>query len=159
MRRAVAIGLVLLAAAAFYLLLIDTASLPELYAGAGVLAVSAITLVATCEPGFPQLDLRTSWLVRSWRAVVKVPIQIAIVSAAAFAQLVHRRQSRGRIRTVRFRGGEEPFDHGRAALATLFGSLAPNGIVLGTDRQKGILVVHQLHPTGGREELDVLELG
>jgi hypothetical protein len=159
MRRAATIASALLASAGFYMLLIDTASLPELYAGAAVVAMSAVTLVAVRERGFPSLDIRVRWLLRSWRAIVRIPAHVAIVSLEAFVQLGDRRRRRGAIRNVRFAGGEDPADHGRSALAVLFGSVAPNTVVLGVDPRAGRLIVHQLRQTGGREELDVLGLG
>lgn len=44
-------------------------------------------------------------------------------------------------------------------MAESLGSFAPNTIVLGIDPERGLILVHQLHPQGGRDELDVLELG
>ena len=56
-------------------------------------------------------------------------------------------------------GGDGSRDVGRRALAEGLGSLAPNTIVIGVDDERDLLLVHQLHRSGGREELDVLELG
>jgi hypothetical protein len=39
------------------------------------------------------------------------------------------------------------------------GSLAPNTIVIGIDDERDLMLVHQLRRDGGRDELDVLELG
>lgn len=59
-----------------------------------------------------------------------------------------------------FRGGGDGSDDvGRRALAEGLGSLAPNTIVIGIDGENDLLLVHQLHRSGGREQLDVLELG
>lgn len=92
--------------------------------------------------------------------VASVPRQILYVSWEALAQLVAPRETRGSLRAVPFRAGEEgSLDVGRRALAEGLGSLAPNTIVIGVDGDHDLLLVHQLHRSGGREQLDVLELG
>jgi hypothetical protein len=50
-------------------------------------------------------------------------------------------------------------DIGRRGLSEILGSLAPNTIVIGVDTERQLLLVHQLHRTGGSENLDVLRLG
>jgi hypothetical protein len=76
------------------------------------------------------------------------------------AQVVAPREAHGSLRAVPFRaGGDDSSDAGRRALAEGLGSLAPNTIVIGVDGERDLLLVHQLHRRGGREQLDVLELG
>jgi hypothetical protein len=153
----IAFGLLL--AGGFYLLLIDTTDSPELYAMAGVLVLAAALFEAAREMGLADFSVRVGWLMRSWRVVVRVPIQIALVSWEALAQLVQRRPVRGTFRTVAFRaGGQRPRDAGRRALTEALGSLAPNTIVIGVDAERDLLLVHQLHRQGGSEELDSLGL-
>jgi hypothetical protein len=145
---------------AFYLLLIDTASLPELYAGAGATALAGAAYEVSREHGFAEASLALAWLTGTWRVLRRVPLQIAFVSGEAIAQLVHPRRSRGRFRSVSFDAcGEDSRDVGRRALAEALGSLAPNTIVVGVDADRRLILVHQLHRHGGREELDPLELG
>jgi hypothetical protein len=106
--------------------------------------------------------VRVRWLLRSYRALVKVPSDIALVTAAAVTQLARpRRGSYGTLRSAPFDvpNGEEALAHGRIALAESAGSLAPNTIVIGVDEDRGAILVHQLWRTGGREAIDVLELG
>jgi hypothetical protein len=150
-------GLVL--GGAFYFLLIDTRSLPELYVLAGVALLSAIAFAISREQEFSEAEFKLVWLRSAWRPVVRVPTDIATVCAAAIAQLVQPKRRRGQFRAVRFRGGMSGLDHGRRALTELLGSLAPNTIVLGIDPERGLLLVHQLRREGGRDELDVLRLG
>jgi multisubunit Na+/H+ antiporter MnhE subunit len=156
---AAAVGLGLALAAAFYLLLIDTVSAPELYAGAGVIVMTAVILAVTCERRFPQAAIRLPWLARGWRAVVRIPVQVVLVSWIGVVQVFDRRKQRGALREVPFDAGDDAVGAGRAALAELLGSLAPNGIVVGVDPERRVLLVHQLQPRGGRDELDVLMLG
>jgi hypothetical protein len=150
----------LLLAGGFYLLLIDTTDLPELYVLAGVALLAALAYEASRESGFVEVSLRLSWLLRSWRVVARVPEHIVLVSREALAQLFERKPVRGVFRAVPYEGGgDRPLDAGRRALTEALGSLAPNTIVIGVDTERNLLLVHQLHRQGGREELDALGLG
>ncbi len=158
--RRIRIGVVgLLLGGTFYLLLIDTTSVPELYVLGGVALVAAVAFESSREAGFTEARFRARWLRLFWRPVVRVPVDIVLVCREALAQLVHRRAARGQFRAVRFAGGDSETDHGRRALTELLGSLAPNTIVIGIDPERGLLLVHQLRRDGDRDELDVLRLG
>ena len=150
----------LLLAAAFYMVLIDTVDLPELYAAIGALLLGGAAYEAARRQGVAEARMSARWLAKSWWVIAGVPRQIAWVSWQALAQLVSPREARGTLRAVPFRaGGEGSSDVGRRALAEGLGSLAPNTIVIGIDGERDLLLVHQLRCSGGREELDVLELG
>jgi len=145
---------------AFYLLLIDTVSSPELYAGAGATLLAAAAFEVSREIGLAEASLSPRWLARSWRVLVRVPLHILLVSRIAIAQLLAPRAFRGRFRTVPFKAGDDsPRDVGRRALSEALGSLAPNTIVVGIDPDRDLLLVHQLHVHGDRTELDSLGLG
>jgi hypothetical protein len=152
------VGVVL--AAAFYMALIDTVDLPELYAAIGAVLLGGAAYEAARRQGIAEARVSPAWVARGWCVVVSIPSQIAWVSWEAVAQLAAPRRSRGTLRAVPFRGGGDGADDvGRRALAEGLGSLAPNTIVIGIDGEHDLLLVHQLHRTGGREQLDVLELG
>lgn len=152
------LGVVL--AAAFYMVLIDTVDLPEVYAAIGAVLLAGAGYEAARRQGVAEGRVSPGWVARGWRVILSIPRQIAWVSWQAFAQLVAPRETRGTLRAVSFRaGGEGSSDVGRRALAEGLGSLAPNTIVIGIDGERDLLLVHQLHPSGGREQLDVLELG
>jgi multisubunit Na+/H+ antiporter MnhE subunit len=159
MRRLTRAALALALAAAFYLLLIDTVSPPELYVGAGVALLAATAFEISREHGFTEAAIRPAWLLRAWRPVVRVPVHIAVVTREAIAQLASRKRRRGQFRAIPFNGGAGAYDVGRRALTESLGSFAPNTIVLGVDPDRNLLLVHQLHREGGREELDALGLG
>ena len=152
------LGVVL--AAAFYLVLIDTVDLPEVYAAIGAVLLAGAGYEAARRQGLAEARISPRWLAGGWRVLVSIPRQIAWLSWQAVAQLLAPRQKRGRLRAVPFRaGGDGSRDVGRRALAEGLGSLAPNTIVLGIDSEHDLLLVHQLHRNGGREQLDVLDLG
>jgi hypothetical protein len=145
---------------AFYLQLIDTTSLPELYVLAAVALACGIAFQLAREQGFVEARILPWWLVRSWRLLVRIPGDLAIVSWEAFAQLVHPRSARGEFRVTRWSATEEVPEHtGRRALAETVGSVAPNTIVIGVDAENGLFIVHQLRRHGGPEDLDVTRLG
>jgi hypothetical protein len=146
-------------AGAFYALLVDTTSIPEPYVLVAVAITVAAAIVAALRQGdgLERMRIRSRWLLRGWGAIVRIPAGAAVLTREALSQLVSPRQTRGRLHAVRFRGGEDDEETGRQVLTEFFGSLAPDTIVIGTDPDRELLLVHKL---GGREgEIDVLELG
>ena len=146
-------------AGGFYLLLIDTASLPELYALAGVALLAALGFEVSRQEHMSEASIAPRWLARAWRPLAGVPRQVALVTLEAFRQLLRPRAVRGEFRAVPFRGGQADRDEGRRALTEAWGSVAPNMIVIGVDEETELMLVHQLRPEGPRERLDVLDLG
>jgi hypothetical protein len=146
--------------AALYLLLIDITSLPELIVGAGAATLAATGFELARERHLAGERIRLHWLRHAHRAVIKVPSDIARVALAAIRQLARRDRTVGEFRAVRFRSDrDDALAAGRAALSESFGSFAPNTIVIGIDRRRGLIIAHQLSRTGGPEAIDVLELG
>jgi hypothetical protein len=145
-------------AGSFYLLLIDTVSLPEIYVLI-VVALLAAAAFETSREGFPEARFPPRSLARGWRAVVRVPLDTGLLCKEAFAQLRQHKRSRGQFRAVPFRAGTSEHDRGRYALTEIVGSLAPNTIVIGVDADSDLLLVHQLRRIGDRDDIDVLELG
>ena len=159
-RRATAWSLAWFSSAALYLLLIDTTSLPELYVGAGAAALAATGFELAREQDIAHLATRLAWLRRIYRPVASVPRDVALVCVAAVQQLAAPRRRRGAFRAVPFElAGEDELATGQRALAESLGSFAPNTIVVGVDRDREVILVHQLRRRGGREAIDVLELG
>ena len=159
-RRAFAWTVGWLFAAALYLLLIDITDLPELIVGAGAAVIAATGMELAREHGLVGESIRARWLVRAHRPLLKVPLDIVLVSGAALRALVRREPHQGTFRAVRFScGDDQPHVSGRCALAEAFGSFAPNTFIVGVDEERELILAHQLRRTGGREAIDVLELG
>ncbi|HEX4011873.1 MAG TPA: hypothetical protein VHX62_17760 [Solirubrobacteraceae bacterium] len=160
MRSATSAALGCLLAAAFYMVLIDTVDLPEIYAAVAAVLLAGVAYQAGRRQRVAEAAIAPGWLARAPRVVLSVPRQIGWLAGQAFAQLIHPRPVRGRFRAVAFdAGGATSRDAGRRALAEGLGSLAPNTIVLGIDAETDLLLVHQLRRAGGAEQLDVLRLG
>jgi multisubunit Na+/H+ antiporter MnhE subunit len=129
--------------AALYLLLADSIVLPELVVGAFAAAVGATGAVLCRNQRQELLRPRLRWL----RAAGKPLLGI-------FTDLVPL------ARTLATRGGGAlhrvsltiPGDRGEQAAFVAFteslGSLAPNTVVVDVDRERGVLLVHQLAPAG-----------
>jgi multisubunit Na+/H+ antiporter MnhE subunit len=161
MRRGLVMSLLGLAlTGGFYLLLIDTVSSPELYAGAVVALLGAGILLLAREHGSVEPAFSIRWWLRVGRVLRRAPVETLIVSRVALQQLVDPKRSRGAFRAIPFEpGGHSGPDAGRRAVAEALGSLTPNTIVVGIDPERKLLLVHQLQHRGGSEELDVLGLG
>jgi hypothetical protein len=142
---------------AFYLALVDTRQHPELVLGAVVAAAGASAAVAIRSARPLRASLAPALLRVLPAAVWGLVSQSALVLGFLFRRLAGRRQ-RGRFRTAPFRGGGDgPRDVGRRALTEGLGSLGPNTIVVGIDRERDLIIVHQLAPRD--DQLDPLRLG
>jgi multisubunit Na+/H+ antiporter MnhE subunit len=156
--KALAVGVLL--AGGFYLVVIDTTSLPELYTGAVIALLAAVGYVAAREQERPEPSYRARWMLRAWRPILRIPADVVRVSVELALQLVAPRGRRGTLRAVPFaHGGEGPGDIGRRAVTELAGSLAPNTIVIGVDAERNLLLVHQLQRSGDADALDAAGLG
>jgi hypothetical protein len=146
--------------AAFYWVLIDTRQLPELIVGAGAATLAATGAELVRAQGLVGESIRARWLLRTHRPLLKLPGDVAKVSRQAVLQLVHPRRQVGRFRAFPFRCAEEQqLESGRHAMAESFGSFAPNTVIVGVDYEREMILGHQLQTGGGREAIDILELG
>ena len=160
LRTAWILTLGLLIGGGFYLLLIDTASLPELYALAGVAVACALAFLLAREQRFAEARIDPRWLLSGWRVIVKIPLDIALLCREAIVQLVAPRRIRGKFRAGAFGAVKQtPGDTGRRALSEWLGSLSPNTIVIGVDPERRLVLVHQLRRQGDAEQIDPLGLG
>jgi hypothetical protein len=148
-------------AGALYLLLIDITSLPEVIVGAGAATIAATGFeLAREQQTAGGVSARLRWFATVYRALLKVPSDVAAVSLVAMRQLVRPQPVNGTFRAVRFRCGPElDIETGRRALAESLGSFAPNTIIVGVDTERELILGHQLRRTGGAEAIDVLGLG
>lgn len=146
-------------AGALYLLLIDTISLPELLIGAGAVTLAATAFELAREHSVTDGGFRAAWLARVYRPFVNMPRDVVWVSLLAVHQLVRRDAQRGEFRSACFRCAGQDRESAREAMAESLGSFAPNTIVIGIDPDRERILVHQLRASGGRDAIDVLELG
>src|SRR4051794_29252185 len=145
--------------------LVDTREPPQVYAGLAVAALAALGSELVRRQGIAGTRVRARWLLRLYRPLLSVPRDLARLTATALAALrPGARPAAGRFRALAFDAGSGAEGRGREALAELAGSFSPNTIVVGLDRDRGALLVHQLvpeerDPQGARQAIDPLELG
>jgi len=149
------------ALAALWLALDDTVAFPELMTGAAAALIGAVAAEVVHGQNLVRVHVELRWLRYLWRPLLRLLPDTARVLGVLLRQLALRQTPRGEFRAVRFRAGRPDDDHdtARRALAKAFGSFAPNSYVIGVDTERDIMLVHQLEPRGGAEELDPLELG
>jgi hypothetical protein len=131
-----------LASAAIWVLLVDNTHVPELVVGAGVALVGASAAVVVRQQRRVVLRPRLVWLARLWRPLVHYPPGIwALVRALP-------RRGGGRFVAIPIEAGDDrPRGAARRVLMQTAGSFAPNTYAVGTDYDRGLLLVHQLVPT------------
>ncbi len=149
--------------AALYWLLIDTRQLPELIVGAVAATIAATGAELARAQGIVGESIRARWLLRIHRSLLKLPGDVVAVSSVAIRQLlsIRRRPAHvGRFRAFPFRCADvRQLESGRHAMAEFFGSFTPNTIIVGVDYESEMILGHQLECGGGREAIDILELG
>jgi multisubunit Na+/H+ antiporter MnhE subunit len=149
------------ALAALWLVLDDTVAFPELMTGAAAALIGAVAAEVVHSQGLVRMRIRPGFLRYAWRPLLSLIPDTVRVMVVLFRQLVLRRPPRGEFRAVRFRAGrpDGARDTARRALAKELGSFAPNSYVIGVDAERDLMLVHQLKPRGGADQIDPLELG
>jgi len=134
--------------AALWLLLIDRTPTDGLIVGAGVAvgAAAAATLVRSQRVGVgrPQPRWAGALLTQSVRLVTDLwPLARTLVVRG-----ILRRPAPPRLSVIPYaRVTDDAHDTAHRALTEALGSLAPNTIVVAIDRDRRLLVAHQLEPT------------
>jgi multisubunit Na+/H+ antiporter MnhE subunit len=148
-----------LASAALWMLLVDSVRLAELVAGAAVAALAATAFEIVRRQRLAAQALRPLLALRIWRVVMRAVPDVGRLTRAAFAQVIRPQPVRGRVLAMPFGHIEDDADaRALRAVAVGLGSIAPNTVVIGVDPDSGLLLVHQLEPTGRPSDLDPLQL-
>jgi multisubunit Na+/H+ antiporter MnhE subunit len=148
-----------LASAALWMVLVDSVRIAELVAGAVVAAIAATGFEAVRRQRVAAQAVRPDLALRGWRVLPKALPDVWRLTRAALVQLRRREPVRGRVVAMPFgHTGDDGDDRAARALSAALGSIAPNSIVIGVDRDNGFLLVHQLEPTRKPSDLDPLQL-
>jgi len=137
---------------AFWIVLDYSIALHELLAGAGAAALGATLAELALSQAGIRFRVRPRWLL----AAFKLPGQVARDTVIVFAALA-RRLARGEEPPSGFReipirfGDDSPEGVSRRVLMVGGYSVAPNTFVLGMDRDRQVMIVHQLVVSQGRE--------
>ena len=137
----------------FWLALTTTFDPAEVAAGvvASALAATGAELVrATCLIGFRP---RAAWILRAPRVVLRIFGETIVVVQALLSHVAGRREMRGAFRVLPLDpGADDPTSAARRAFLTTAVSATPNTYVVGIDRERRMMIVHQLVPAS-RETL------
>src|SRR4051812_6973379 len=134
--------------AALWLALVDRTELDELLAGAGVAAAAATFAVIVRERRQVLLRPRLRWLLAAWRPALGMFRDIPPLVEALVTRGILRRDERGKLGEVPFAAvGDDARDASYRVFTETLGTLAPNTIVVGVDRERGVLLAHQLVAT------------
>jgi multisubunit Na+/H+ antiporter MnhE subunit len=130
--------------AALWLALVDTVLAPELIAGAVAAAIAATGAVIVRQQRRRLLRPRLAW-VRSAGG----PLRRTVTDLGPLARaLVRRRDERGALIELPYGAvADTPEAATHRAFTEALGSLAPNTLVVDVDRDRRVLIVHQLVPT------------
>jgi multisubunit Na+/H+ antiporter MnhE subunit len=133
--------------AALYLLLVDTVVVPELVVGAAAAAVGATGALLVRAQRRMILRPRFRHLRAAGRPLLRVFGDLVPLARVLVARGILRRPGRGELVETPFAAlGDSPEDATERAFAEALGSLAPNSIVVGIDRERGVLLTHRLAP-------------
>lgn len=128
---------------ALWLLLVTTLARTDVAAGVVAALLTAAVAAYLDRLGVVRWRFRLRWLSQLPRLAWQVLHDLAVLAVA----LVHPRRTRGQFRALPFDvGDDDPTNAGRRAVLTLAGSLGPNTFVVGYDRERNVVLVHQLVP-------------
>jgi multisubunit Na+/H+ antiporter MnhE subunit len=131
----------------------DSIATDELLAGAGAAAIAAFLAELVSYQAATRLRMRIEWAAAALRLPGQVARDTVIVFAALWRQLARREQPPSGFRELPARYGDDTAaGKTRRALLVGEGSVAPNSFVLGIDRDRSVMVVHQLVVNHGGAE-------
>jgi multisubunit Na+/H+ antiporter MnhE subunit len=144
----------------YLLLVVDSIDMAELVTGAAAAAVGATAATIVRSQRLVSFRPRLRWALGLWRLPLQAVLDTGILVAVLWRRLVLRRPVTGTFHAVPFRvGGGDPEAAARRAVAKGAGSFAPNTYVLDIDRERELILVHQLVPKPDRKNIDPLGLG
>jgi multisubunit Na+/H+ antiporter MnhE subunit len=134
-----------------WMLFVSMVKVDELLVGLCAAIISAVADGVVKAKQFAKFRPRLQWLLMFfWE-----PWYILEGSASILWALVRRlmgKKSEAQFRVVPFRaGGETQQDSARRALAVTLTTIPPNFIVVGIDKERNFMLVHQVSPTGTPE--------
>jgi hypothetical protein len=152
------IGLVAVRAIALlglWIALVDKTERWEVLAGVVSAVIAAWVSVAVQRAAGLRFAVRPRWVLRG---IATAPSTVLGDCARVLWAIVTRRPATGRLRAVPFpAAGREPLDRGRRATALALGSIGPNQYAVTESGEDGVLVVHELVPTGEVTAADLVD--
>ncbi len=129
----------------FWVMLDDSTQFDEMLAGAGAAAVAALVAEAATYQAAARTRIRAEWAVPALRLPGQVAGDLVIVFGALWRKLVLGREPRSAFAEIPVRYGEDTVEGATRRVLLVGGnSIAPNQFVLGIDKNRNAMVVHQL---------------
>jgi multisubunit Na+/H+ antiporter MnhE subunit len=133
---------------ALWMLFVSSTQTAELVAGVFAAAIAAFADGMVKAKRLAKFRPRASWLLLfSWQ-----PWYVLSGSAAilwAMAKRLAGKKSDAEFKVIGFRaGGDDSESAARRALALTLTTIPPNFIVVGIDKQRNFMLIHQVSPTG-----------
>jgi hypothetical protein len=129
----------------------DSIAVDELLAGAGAAALAALLAGLVTHQAATRFRMRAGWLVPALSLPGQVARDMVIVFAALWRRLLRGEQPPSGFREFpACSGGTSNEDVTRRVLLIGWRSVAPNTFALGIDRERDVMVVHQLVTNEGR---------
>ncbi len=150
-RRAGAWGVWWVLLMSFWVILDDSIALDELLAGAGAAALAAFLAELVAQRTATRFQMRITWVALALSLPGQVMRDTVIVFAALWRRLARGEQPPSGFREIPAgSGGAGDESVSRRVLLVGARSIAPNTFVLGTDKERNVMVVHQLVMTDGK---------
>ena len=144
----------------YLLLVIDSIDVAELITGAAGAAAGATAATIVRSQRLFSFSPRLRWALGMWRLPLQAVLDTGLLVAVLWRRLVLRRPVGGSFHAVPFRaGGGDPEEAARRAISGVAGSFAPNTYVLDVDRERELILVHQLVSRPDQKNIDPLGLG
>jgi multisubunit Na+/H+ antiporter MnhE subunit len=140
-----------------WFLYIDQVNWPEILASMLAAGIAALLWESLRVAGLLRFPPSLSWFRGLWLLPGWAVRDTGKVFLALFRLLFARQPFQGAIQEVPFGWvGDEGRDEAQRAFLTAAMSFAPNTYVIGIDREKRVMVVHQLVPTAPRQTAEQL---
>ncbi len=137
-----------------WLLFVGTRERYELIGGACAAAAGAAFAEALRGERLLRFRFELSWVAKAGAVPWTVVRDFGILWWALFLHLARVRPIRSAYVAVPFSaGGSDPASAGRRTLATLLGTVSPNGIVIDIDTERDVALRHDLVPSRASEEV------
>jgi hypothetical protein len=137
----------------FWMLLVGEWTVAEIVAASCVAAVAgAVAEVARAKNVGPvRVPLR--WLARARTVPIMIVVDFGVITWALLGAIVRGRRVEGSFRVKKFpAGGGSPEGIGLRAWTTLTASYSPNAYVIDIDRDRRLVLLHDLVPLESSEE-------
>jgi multisubunit Na+/H+ antiporter MnhE subunit len=137
----------------FWVILDNSIATDELLAGAGAAAIGALLAELVTYQAGTRLRMRIEWAALAFRLPREVARDTGIVFAALYRRLARGEDPPSGFRELPARYGDDTAaGKTRRALLVAGRSVAPNTFVLGIDRERDVMITHQLVVNQGEAE-------